>query len=316
VALYEHSVFVQGCIWGIDSFDQWGVELGKALAKRLVPVLQGAGGGGQEELDPSTRALVGWYRARRETRPGGAPEVPPEGWPAVPVGQRRLEVHQDEEALAQAGARWLADQIAAALAAQERCRLALSGGRTPWAMLTRLAEVDLDWERVEVYQVDERIAPPGSESRNLTHLAAILGRVDAHVVPMPVELPDLEAACGRYARQLPARFDVVHLGLGADGHTASLVPGDPVLEVRDRLVALSGPYQGERRMTLTYPALARATRVLWLVSGTEKQAALQRLLAGDPGIPAGAVLSGEQLVLADREAAGDRSSAADQQPGG
>jgi glucose-6-phosphate isomerase len=303
VALYEHSVFVQGCIWGIDSFDQWGVELGKALAKRLVPTLQGDQGG-LEALDPSTRALAVWYQQHREARPGGAPAVPAGGWPTPAGGERRLEVLADEEALAEAAASWLAERIRAALAARGCCRLALSGGRTPWAMLARLAALDLAWEQVEVFQVDERIAPYGSETRNLTRLEAILGRVGVRLRAMGVESPDLAAACGRYARDLPARFDVVHLGLGADGHTASLVPGDPVVEEGQQLVALSGPYQGERRMTLTRPALARGEAILWLVSGEEKRSALARLLAGDQGIPAGLVRGGEQLVLADQAAAG------------
>ncbi|MCK4176009.1 6-phosphogluconolactonase [Aciditerrimonas ferrireducens] len=268
-----------------------------------MPTLQGDQGG-LEALDPSTRALAVWYQQHREARPGGAPAVPAGGWPTPAGGERRLEVLADEEALAEAAASWLAERIRAALAARGCCRLALSGGRTPWAMLARLAALDLAWERVEVFQVDERIAPYGSETRNLTRLEAILGRVGVRLRAMGVESPDLAAACGRYARDLPARFDVVHLGLGADGHTASLVPGDPVVEECEQLVALSGPYQGERRMTLTRPALARGEAILWLVSGEEKRSALARLLAGDQGIPAGLVRGGEQLVLADQAAAG------------
>ncbi|MBV8397430.1 MAG: 6-phosphogluconolactonase [Acetobacteraceae bacterium] len=102
---------------------------------------------------------------------------------------------------------------------------------------------------------------------------------------------------------MPAVLDLVHLGLGPDGHTASLVPGDPVLDVTDTDVALSGVYQGRRRMTLTYPIINRARRILWLVTGSEKAGPLVRLRAADPSIPAGRVRQGQALVLADRAAA-------------
>ena len=102
----------------------------------------------------------------------------------------------------------------------------------------------------------------------------------------------------------PPVLDLVHLGLGPDGHTASLVPGDPVLDVTDADVALTGVYQGRRRMTLTYPILNRARRILWLVTGSEKAGPLVRLRQGDPSIPAGRVRQDQALVLADRAAAG------------
>jgi len=95
----------------------------------------------------------------------------------------------------------------------------------------------------------------------------------------------------------------VHLGLGPDGHTASLVPGDPVLEVTDALVAVTQPYQGHRRMTLTYPALARADQLLWLVTGADKREPLAKLLAGDESIPAGRVVAARSVVMADQAAA-------------
>ena len=120
---------------------------------------------------------------------------------------------------------------------------------------------------------------------------------------MPVEAPDLERAAQEYARSLPERFDVIHLGLGDDGHTASLVPGDPVLDVADRDVALTDVYAGRRRMTLTYPALDRAGQVLWLVTGAGKAGPLERLRAHDPSIPAGRVDAARSLILADRAAA-------------
>jgi 6-phosphogluconolactonase len=166
-------------------------------------------------------------------------------------------------------------------------------------MFAQLAHHDLPWASVRIYQVDERVAPDGDPDRNLTHLRQALGRLPAVVRPMPVTAPDLDSAAAAYASQLPSRFDLVHLGLGTDGHTASLVPGDPVLEVADRLVAVTRPYQGHRRMTLTYPALARAEELLWLVSGADKHHALARLLARDPSIPAGRVDAKHSTVVAD-----------------
>src|SRR5262249_30344293 len=150
-----------------------------------------------------------------------------------------------------------------------RFAFAVSGGRTPWAMFSDLADEDVPWDAIDLYQVDERIAPLGDPDRNLTQLEASLpGRPAIH--PMPVEDTDPDAAAARYAAELPGRFDLVHIGLGPDGHTASLVPGDPVLDVTDRAVALTAEYNGRRRMTLTYAALARADEVMWLVGGSDK----------------------------------------------
>lgn len=218
--------------------------------------------------------------------------------------RHELEVLAGPEAVAQRGATLVAATARAAVERSGRCALAVSGGATPWAMLTRLRAEDVPWARVALYQVDERVAPPGSAERNLTRLAGCLESVPVRLEAMPVEEADLDAGAARYAASLPARFDLVHLGLGEDGHTASLVPGDPVLDVADRAVALTAPYRGTRRMTLTYPALARADLLLWLVTGAAKTGALARLLAGDPSIPAGRVEAGRSLVVADRAAAG------------
>jgi 6-phosphogluconolactonase len=224
-----------------------------------------------------------------------------------------IDVLADADAAARAAATLIAAEARAAVAARGRFVLAVSGGRTPWLMLRALADEPVPWPAVHLVQVDERVAPAGDPDRNLTHIReSLLARAllrPEQVHAMPVEAPDLEAAAGNYARLLrevagsPPVLDLVHLGLGPDGHTASLVPGDPVLGVTDADVAPTGVYQGRRRMTLTYPVLNRARRVLWLVTGAEKAGPLARLRAGDTSIPAGRVRQDRALVLADRAAA-------------
>jgi 6-phosphogluconolactonase len=226
----------------------------------------------------------------------------------------KLNSFDDADAVARAAAAAIAAEARAAVAARGRFLMAVSGGRTPWIMLRALAREEVPWKSVEVVQVDERVAPPGDPDRNLVHLHDSLLqhtplRVE-QVHAMPVEWPDLDAAATEYARVLrevagaAPVLDLVHLGLGADGHTASLVPGDPVLDVIDRDVAVTGIYQGRRRMTLTYPALNRARRVLWVVTGAEKARMLRRLQDGDTSIPAGRIRREQALVLADSGAAG------------
>lgn len=223
----------------------------------------------------------------------------------------KTEVLEDPAAVAVEAAALIAREARACVSARGRFVMAVSGGKTPWLMLSALAAQDVPWKDVYVAQVDERVAPAGDPDRNLTHLRESLARAPippAQILPMPVESPDLAAAAVDYGRMLeriagaPLVFDLVHLGLGPDGHTASLVPGDPVLDVADRDVALTGVYMGRRRMTLTYPALNRARQVLWLVTGTDKGAMLARLLAADASIPAGRIQSARALVLADRRA--------------
>ncbi len=217
-----------------------------------------------------------------------------------------LEVLADEKAAARRAAELIASLGAAAVGERNIFSLAMSGGRTPWAMLAMLGEEEsMPWGETELFQVDERIASPGSEDRNLTHM--VLGLSMDHqsaLRPMPVTQRGLGAAASEYERTLPEPLDCVHLGLGPDGHTASLIPDDPVLEVTDRRVALTETaYQGYHRMTLTYPALAEARQVVWLVTGPKKVEPLKRLLAGDTSIPAGRVENANMTVIADEAAA-------------
>jgi 6-phosphogluconolactonase len=218
--------------------------------------------------------------------------------------RHELRDYPDADAVASAAAEYVAECSRLAVGSGGRFNFAVSGGRTPWAMFEKLAQMDVEWSAVVLYQVDERIAPVGDATRNLTNLEASLGARRPTIMAMPVNDGDLDVAAALYAEGLPERFDLVHLGLGPDGHTASLIPGDPVLEVTDRLVAVTGVYQGEQRMTLTYPALARADRLLWLVTGSDKRAALAALLAEDPSIPASGVDAPSSIVMADREALG------------
>ena len=225
----------------------------------------------------------------------------------------KIDVLPDSDAVAREAAKFIAAEARAAVLARGRFLFAVSGGHTPWLMLHALAGEPVPWAEVHLVQVDERVAPAGDPDRNFTHVKeSLLTRVQlraAHVHAMPVEAPDLEGAAEGYARLLqevagsPPVLDLIHLGLGPDGHTASLIPGDPVLDVTDTDVALTGVYQGRRRMTLTYPAINRARRILWLVTGAEKAGPLVRLRAADASIPAGRVRQGQALVLADRAAA-------------
>jgi 6-phosphogluconolactonase len=224
-----------------------------------------------------------------------------------------LEVFADDERAAQAAAKFIAVAAQAGVAARGQFIMAVSGGHTPWIMLRALAEEKLPWENIHVVQVDERVAPQGNPDRNLTHLReSLLDHSPIppdHIYPMPVESPDLGSAPGQYALTLhklagsPPTLDLIHLGLGPDGHTASLVPGDPVLDVTETDVALTAPYQGRRRMTLTYPVLDRARQILWLVTGKEKIKALVRLREGDRLIPAGRIRQDRAVIFADRAAA-------------
>ncbi len=225
----------------------------------------------------------------------------------------KIDVLDNADAVAQQAAKIIASEARAAVAARGRFVLAVSGGKTPWVMLAALAAEDLPWPSFYIAQVDERIAPAGDTDRNLTHLQASFLDKRAlrpeQILAMPVEMSDATAAAASYAKALavvagsPPILDLIHLGLGPDGHTASLVPGDAVLDVSDRDVALTGDYQHRRRMTLTYPLIDRARKILWLVTGDEKAEQLVRLRDADPSIPGGRVNQQNATVLADRPAA-------------
>jgi len=223
------------------------------------------------------------------------------------------QVFENADTAARQAARFIAIEARAAAGARGRFVLAISGGQTPAQMLRALASEDVPWKDVHVVQVDERIAPAGHPDRNFTlqreRLLKHAPLAEDRIYPMPVEEADLEAAARSYARTLqqlagtPPALDLVHLGFGPDGHTASLVPNDPVLEVSVSDVAITGLYMNRRRMTMTYPILNRSRRILWLVTGSEKTAMLARLCRADPSIPAGRVRQENALVIADRAAA-------------
>ena len=224
------------------------------------------------------------------------------------MGVHQLEVLDDPDAVHRRGAELIARHARDAVAERGTCGLAVSGGSDPWPMFSQLEDLEMDWTKTEVFQVDERVAPAGSDQRNLTHLIESLSiGAQGSIRPMPVTDDDLDAAAERYAESLPEALDLAHLGIGPDGHTASLVPDDPVLDVTDKRVAVtSGEYQGVQRMTLTYPELHRTRSLLWVVTGEEKVDALRKLIAQDPSTPSGRVQpGGESLILADRAAAPD-----------
>ena len=225
----------------------------------------------------------------------------------------KVVVLDNADLVAQKAALIIAEEARKAVGLRGRFIIAVSGGKTPWKMLRALANEDVPWDEMHIFQVDERLAPEGDPDRNLTHLReSLLGHVrllPERIHAMQVEQKDTEAAAAAYARVIreiagsPAIIDLVHLGLGSDGHAASLVPGDPVLDVTDKDVASTGIYQGRRRLTLTYPVINRARKILWLITGGEKSKMFQRLLDADLSIPAGHISQEHAMVLADKDAA-------------
>jgi len=256
-------------------------------------------------IGPRSHASSTWTFVQWDTGPRSAT-----------LASVKVEVHTDAEAVARAAATVIAAEARSAETSRGRFVMAVSGGRTPWLMLRALALEDVPWKAVHIVQVDERVAPAGHPDRNLTHIEETLLRHSPlraeQVMAMPVDDADLTAGAARYAQALaqlagaPPVIDLVHLGLGADGHTASLVPSDPVLRVGDADVAVTQAHQGWRRMTLTYPILDRARSILWVITGSDKTEALQRLREGDTAIPAGRVRADHALALVDRMAAGER----------
>jgi 6-phosphogluconolactonase len=225
----------------------------------------------------------------------------------------RIEVLDNADLVAIKAASIIAGEARNSLALRGRFVLAVSGGKTPWKMLHALADEDVPWEGIHILQVDERLAPEGHPDRNMTHLReCLLGHapiLPERIYAMRVDEEDPEAAAESYSRDIrviagsSAVIDLVHLGLGPDGHTASLIPGDPVLDITDKDVGLTGIYQGRNRLTLTYPIINRARKILWLITGSEKSEMLQRLLDSDLSIPAGRISQENAFVLADNDAA-------------
>ena len=226
-----------------------------------------------------------------------------------------IRIFPDADEVAHEAASMIAAMARKYVAADGCFLMAVSGGKTPWKMLQSLGKEDIPWKSVHVFQVDERVAPSGHPDRNLTQLRKCLlahaPLEEDHIHAMPVELNDLESAAANYSDILskiagkPPVLDLVHLGLGSDGHTASLVPDDPVLSVDDRDVTITRIYKGRKRMTLTYPMINRSRNILWIVTGAEKVAMLKRLQANDTTIPAGRICQDKALILADRKAVTD-----------
>lgn len=225
----------------------------------------------------------------------------------------KMRVLPSADEVARGAAEWLAARVRAVVAARGIFTMAVSGGRTPWVMLREFARHDLPWAHTHIFQVDERMAPEGHADRNWTQLLAIFEASPAagavHLHAMPVTSASLEESAHAYAEQLasvagtPPVLDVVHLGLGSDGHTASLVAGDAALDDTAHDVAGTTVFQGRRRMTLTYPIINRARDVLWVVTGAEKREMVTRLLAHDRSIPAGRVEAASATLFVDSGAA-------------
>jgi len=228
----------------------------------------------------------------------------------------KIQVLADDDAVAKAAAGVIAAAARDAVAQRGVFTLAVSGGKTPWAMLKDLASEEVPWSQVHVFQIDERIAPEGDPDRNLTHLhESLLGNAPIpkeNIHAMPVNAADPAEGAKDYENTLrelcgnPPTLDMAHLGLGPDGHTASLVPNDAVLEVTDRDVALTDPvhlYQERRRMTLTYPMINRSRQIMWLATGSAKIPMIVKLKAADHSIPGGRINQENALLLTDSAAA-------------
>jgi len=223
-------------------------------------------------------------------------------------GGLMVQLYPDPDALAAAAAGWLAERLCAAADEDGAVVLAVSGGTSPWPMYRRLAaEPDVPWETVHVVQVDERIAPDGDPDRNWSQVHDVFGGVvpERNLHAMPVTDPNFDAAAEAYAELLQRLtggrgLTIAHLGLGGDGHTASLFPGDPASTLTDRDVAVTAAeHAGRRRMTLTLPAINAAGHILWQVQGAGKLGMVERLVAGDRTIPAGTIRRDRAVLMTD-----------------
>lgn len=226
----------------------------------------------------------------------------------------RLALAADAEQAGVLAAGAVARALRGRLVRRPRALLALSGGSSPVPMLQALAVAPrVRWPRIDVLQVDERCVPSGDPDRNLAMLRReLLDHVPASAHPLQVEHEDgPDGGAAASAEELAALLsgdaplDVLHLGLGADGHTASLFPGAPELDERDRLVvATAEAHAGHRRLTLTWPVLDRARRVVLLAPGADKTEALRGVLAGDPDLPASRLAADRVLVVTDHDPLG------------
>jgi 6-phosphogluconolactonase len=212
-----------------------------------------------------------------------------------------IVVAPDPQSAAGEAAAWIARQLRNAVSRRGAASVAFSGGSTPALMLAELAELRVPWEATTIFQVDERVAPDGDPDRNAT-LLDVLGQRGPSVNLMPVTASDIDSACRQYAALLPARLDVVHLGVGDDGHTASWPPADPVIDAGG-MVAMSGEYKGRVRMTLTVHAVNSARRRVVLATGTAKAPIIERWLLHDRALPVDRVSRSKTLVVLDTQAA-------------
>ena len=212
-----------------------------------------------------------------------------------------ITVAPDPQAAANEAAAWIARQLRNAVSRRGSASVAFSGGSTPRLMLESLADLEVPWAAVTVFQVDERFAPDGDPDRNAL-LLDVLRPLGAKVRLMPVNAADRAAGSRRYAALLPDRLDVVHLGLGDDGHTASWPPGDPVIDDR-RAVALTGEFNGRVRMTVTVPVVNAARHRLVLATGAAKAVIVERWLLHDHALPIDRVSRPNTAVILDARAA-------------
>jgi 6-phosphogluconolactonase/glucosamine-6-phosphate isomerase/deaminase len=211
---------------------------------------------------------------------------------------------QVSEHAPQLAARRIAHRLCDAVRRRGGASLALSGGSTAPPMIAELAGSDVPWHAVGIWQVDERVAPDGHDARNAGQLEAF-GALPCRVHPMPVTEHDLRGAAGRYAEHLPDRFDVVHLGIGNDGHTASWPPDRPDVRSSSHAVELVELFGGWPRMTVTQRVVNGARSRVVLTVGSDKRPVVERWLLLDPTLPISAVRRSGTWLFVDSAAAPD-----------